>query len=404
MAKLTKLNQLSIAWSCCSDTARDLTPLLGLKQLTNLNLNNANIKDITVLGGLINLRDLQIGWNQIIDFSALANLKRLRYLNLTASQISLIPQLGAIASLEQLDLGENPITTLAGLSEVPSLRYINLNNTQITDLSPLSGSQNLQNISARTARLQSLTLSNLPGLNQLELSDNQITSIAIDGVPNLHWIDLNNNRLTGFAGFEVASNLSYLYLHNNLIRNVASIKPVLASTPLRELTLTSNEISVLGDAFDVMSEGSLDLSGNPLLCDEAASFRANKSRSLRFTFSTECEYDTDGDGVVDSRDAFPDDPAAAIDNDLDGLPDAWNEGKGLGDSTTGLTEDTDDDNDGVEDGLDALPNDPNEQADGDADGVGDNADAYPDDANRQFLEIEPALAAVLDGGLKQCLS
>ena len=404
LAKLTKLNQLSIAWSCCSDTARDLTPLLGLKQLTNLNLNNANIKDITVLGGLINLRDLQIGWNQIIDFSALANLKRLRYLNLTASQISLIPQLGAIASLEQLDLGENPITTLAGLSEVPSLRYINLNNTQITDLSPLSGSQNLQNISARTARLQSLTLSNLPGLNQLELSDNQITSITIDGVTNLHWIDLNNNRLTSFAGFEVASNLSYLYLNNNLIRNVASIKPVLASTSLRELGLISNEISVLGDAFDAMSEGNLDLTGNPLLCDEAASFRANKSRGLRFTFNTECEYDTDGDGVVDSRDAFPDDPAAAIDNDLDGLPDAWNEGKGLGDSTTGLTEDTDDDNDGVEDGLDALPNDPNEQADSDGDGVGDNTDAYPEDESRQFLEIEPALAAILDAGLKQCLS
>ena len=404
LAKLTKLDQLSIAWSCCRDAARDLTPLLGLKQLTKLNLNNANIKDIAVLGGLTNLRDLQIGWNQINDYSALANLKQLRYLNLYSSQISTIPELGATASLEQLELGDNPITTLAGLPEMPSLRYINLNNTQITDLSPLSGSQNLQNISARTARLQSLTLSNLPGLSQLELSDNQITSITIDGVPNLHWIDLNNNRLTGFAGLEVASNLSYLYLHNNLIRNVASIKPVLASTPLQELTLTSNEISVLGDAFDAMSEGNLDLSGNPLLCDEAASFRANKSRGLRFTFSTECEYDTDGDGVVDSRDAFPDDPAAAIDNDLDGLPDAWNEGKGLGDSTTGLTEDTDDDNDGVEDGLDALPNDPNEQADGDADGVGDNADAYPDDANRQFLEIETALAAVLDGGLKQCLS
>ncbi|MDC0464945.1 leucine-rich repeat domain-containing protein, partial [Pseudomonadales bacterium] len=404
IAKLTKLDQLSIAWSCCGNAARDLTPIVSLKRLTKLNLNNANIEDIAALGGLTNLRDLQIGWNQINDFSALANLKQLRYLTLYQSQISTIPELGATTSLEQLELADNPITTLAGLPEMPSLIYLNLNNTQVKDLSPLSGSQKLQNISARTAQLQSLSLSDLPKLNQLELSDNQITSITIDAVPNLSWIDLNNNRLTDFAGLEVASNLSYLHLHNNLIQDVSSIKPVLKSTPLRELTLTSNEISVLGDAFDAMSQGNLDLSGNPLLCDEAAAFRANKSRGLRFTFGSECEYDTDGDGVVDSRDAFPNDLAAAIDNDLDGLPDAWNEGNDVGDSTTGLTEDTDDDNDGVEDALDALPNDPNEQADEDGDGVGDNADAYPEDAGRQFLEIEPALAAVSDDGLKQCLS
>ncbi|OIP99313.1 MAG: hypothetical protein AUK35_08450 [Zetaproteobacteria bacterium CG2_30_46_52] len=46
--------------------------------------------------------------------------------------------------------------------------------------------------------------------------------------------------------------------------------------------------------------------------------------------------DTDSDGVPDGFDAFPNDVAASVDYDMDGLPDAWNTGKTAADSTTGL--------------------------------------------------------------------
>lgn len=51
--------------------------------------------------------------------------------------------------------------------------------------------------------------------------------------------------------------------------------------------------------------------------------------------------DTDGDGVPDTEDAFPTDPAASVDADNDGLPDAWNPGYTADDSTTGLVLDPD---------------------------------------------------------------
>lgn len=57
------------------------------------------------------------------------------------------------------------------------------------------------------------------------------------------------------------------------------------------------------------------------------------------------EPDRDGDGVPDSLDAFPDDPAASVDTDGDGFPDAWNPGFEQSDSTTGLR-------------LDDFPSDP----------------------------------------------
>ena len=49
------------------------------------------------------------------------------------------------------------------------------------------------------------------------------------------------------------------------------------------------------------------------------------------------QTDFDGDGVVDAFDAFPQDPAASVDEDKDGFPDRWNDGKGEQDSTSGLT-------------------------------------------------------------------
>lgn len=74
--------------------------------------------------------------------------------------------------------------------------------------------------------------------------------------------------------------------------------------------------------------------------------------------------DSDGDGIPDSEDAFPDDPDEWLDTDGDGI---------------GNNADTDDDGDGVSDAEDAFPLDPTESVDTDGDGVGDNSDAFPTD-------------------------
>jgi hypothetical protein len=58
----------------------------------------------------------------------------------------------------------------------------------------------------------------------------------------------------------------------------------------------------------------------------------------------EGDVDTDGDGINDPNDDFPNDPAASEDTDDDGYPDGWNTGKSKDDSTTSLE-------------LDAYPND-----------------------------------------------
>jgi len=84
--------------------------------------------------------------------------------------------------------------------------------------------------------------------------------------------------------------------------------------------------------------------------------------------------DSDGDGVPNQEDSFPDDACADTDTDGDGLPDTIEEG-----CQTDLQEDGDDDGDGLSDLLDAFPLDSSEWSDLDGDGIGDNADTDDDD-------------------------
>ncbi len=81
--------------------------------------------------------------------------------------------------------------------------------------------------------------------------------------------------------------------------------------------------------------------------------------------------DSDGDGVPDDEDAFPNDPTEWSDNDGDG---------------DGDNADTDDDNDGLSDDDEAaIGTDPN-LADTDGDGVNDGDDPFPLDGDVSTIE------------------
>ena len=77
--------------------------------------------------------------------------------------------------------------------------------------------------------------------------------------------------------------------------------------------------------------------------------------------------DTDGDGVPDENDAFPEDMAASQDTDGDGYPDEWNANYN---HTSG---------DRTNLSLDMFIEDPEEWNDLDGDGYGDNMDEVPND-------------------------
>ena len=126
--------------------------------------------------------------------------------------------------------------------------------------------------------------------------------------------------------------------------------------------------------------------------------------------------DSDGDGVVDDEDAFPNDASETLDTDGDGIgnnADSDDDGDGVADTndpnplvndTTDTDSDgtldivdTDDDGDGVADSTDAFPLDSTETVDTDGDGIGNNADSDDDgDGVADTLDPNPLTVDTLD--------
>ncbi|PSV34767.1 hypothetical protein C9J44_14435, partial [Photobacterium sp. GB-27] len=84
--------------------------------------------------------------------------------------------------------------------------------------------------------------------------------------------------------------------------------------------------------------------------------------------------DKDDDGIIDAKDAFPDDSSEWLDTDSDGI---------------GNNKDTDDDGDGVADADDVFPLDSTESVDTDSDGIGNNKDT--DDDGDGVADVDDAL-------------
>jgi hypothetical protein len=98
--------------------------------------------------------------------------------------------------------------------------------------------------------------------------------------------------------------------------------------------------------YHKLSEGEGNINVYFRVRDSAGNVADSVSASILFDPNGTLR-DTDSDGVLDVNDAFPNDPAASVDSDGDGYPDAWNIGKTKDDSTSEpkLT-------------IDTFPNDP----------------------------------------------
>ena len=126
-------------------------------------------------------------------------------------------------------------------------------------------------------------------------------------------------------------------------------------------------------------------------------YRFSNGGHIEFPFNGFANLDSDGDGVDDDNDDFPNDANETQDSDGDGVGDNSDEfpndanetqdsdGDGVGDNSDEFPQDGnethDDDGDGVGNNTDAFPQDGNETHDDDGDGVGNNTDAFPQDAN-----------------------
>jgi len=104
--------------------------------------------------------------------------------------------------------------------------------------------------------------------------------------------------------------------------------------------------------------------------------------------------DSDGDGVADGNDDFPNDKAISKDSDGDGYPDEYN--KGYDENDTDIP-------------LDMFPQDASEYKDSDGDGYGNSKDAFPYDpeihriinVEEKTIKLEPGKEKTVEFETKQ---
>ncbi|KAK6729366.1 hypothetical protein RB195_006427 [Necator americanus] len=238
-----------------------------------------------------------------------------RITRLTGDELSLYP------SLEYLSLGNNSLTHIApeAFSSLVQLRHLDLSNndllavprnvfSKLKNLETLILSNNELQLSpdcfAGLASLRDLTLSSnrltylppsvfrsLNSLRTLNLAGNKLLTLPaslLSTVPQLRHLDASHNLLSDLeAGqFSALRDLETLNIADNLISDISD-GAFFGMDNLTLLNMTNNQLVRLpGNTWPLPSLRSLDLSGNPFVALETASF--DTLPSLQFLNLSNC--------------------------------------------------------------------------------------------------------------------
>jgi protein phosphatase 1 regulatory subunit 7 len=105
---------------------RAISCIDSLVNLRVLDLSFNGIRSIPDLSHLTKLEELYVANNKLTKISGISNLRTLKKLDLGANRLRTIEGLDHLESLEQLWLGKNKITKIEGLDNLPKLRIISV--------------------------------------------------------------------------------------------------------------------------------------------------------------------------------------------------------------------------------------------------------------------------------------
>ena len=115
--------------------------------LTNLNLRERGIGDLTGLEFATNMDWLEIGYNSISDLTPVAQMTKLRTLWASGNEIGTLSPLANLTNLINIGLGDNrSALSLTPLRRLTNLEYLNVGGNSISNISPLAGLTNLRKL------------------------------------------------------------------------------------------------------------------------------------------------------------------------------------------------------------------------------------------------------------------
>jgi internalin A len=277
---------LSLQRTPVTDT--DLKDLVGLKNLSWLDLNGARISDaglkhlagltdlsmldlastrvtdagLKELAGLKNLQTLKLSGNKAVSdvgLKELADLKSLQYLGLISTQVTDagLKNLHGFQRLRSLYVGGTRVTDvgLRELAELKALQTLHLSGTQVTDsgLKELAGLKSLQTLNLAATKVTDSGLKELAALKSLRslyLDATQVTDAGLKelaALPNLQILHLDTLHVTDAGLRELAGlrSLEALFLGRTQVTD-AGLKQLAGLKDLQKLGLNGTNVTDAG--------------------------------------------------------------------------------------------------------------------------------------------------------------
>ena len=246
-------------------TLDDYVVTANISGVTELDVSNKEISDLTGIEGFTALTNLECNNNQLTSLDV-SNNTVLQVLNCGANQLTSL-DVSSNTALEELICNNNELTSL-DVSSNTALVDLICNNNELTSLD-VSSNTALEELYCKDNQLTSLDVSKNTALEKLFFYDNKLTSLDLSKNTALLNIEGWDNAL---ASLDVSNNTALIELNVN--NNSLTSLDVSANTALTKLTINENQLT------------SLDVSKNTTLetlhacCNKLTSLDVSRNTAL----------------------------------------------------------------------------------------------------------------------------
>ncbi len=211
---------------------------------------------------------IDLGYDDVLDDYVLtANISGLTNLNISDKSISDLTGIEDFTALEYLYISSNLLTSV-DISANSNLTVLYCDNNQLSALNT-SSNFNLAMLFCNNNNITNPDISANTNLTQIDFSNNQVSNINFSTNTQLTEITCDNNQLSNL-NLSSNSNLSLLYCNNNLLTNLN----LAANINLEELSFEGNQINNIDLSNNINLQSlyckngqlsELDLSSNTIL-------------------------------------------------------------------------------------------------------------------------------------------
>lgn len=175
------------------------------------------------------------------DIALMAYLEKLTAENATSGQLQ---NFAGLSELSELTISGATVSTedLTSISKLPKLKKLTLTDCDISSVAPLANTAALEYLDLNTNAIRNLdAIGSIVTLKELYISHNAIDSLsALSTLSSLTKLDVSYNALTGLDGLSGLTNLNWLNADHNAISQIDQIN---ALSSLSYLSMNANKLS-----------------------------------------------------------------------------------------------------------------------------------------------------------------